>query len=129
MEGIDQKGARLELNAVVTQKLDFKTLFDEKLKSLGIVLHDQVDRDQLLKGSQKLEAVLKLILYGDANAAKYTMLSILSYNSKRVADMPPIGNIPVNLSNLEQETANVLMNFLSEIMPGLLPLKITVKSL
>ena len=36
LEGFDQKGSRLELNAVVCQKLDFNSLFQPKLNSLAI---------------------------------------------------------------------------------------------
>lgn len=127
--------ARLELHVVVAKPLIPTDLYQSKVNEIGFdplwwrQLLDQSDlapqRDMLAQGAEKLTAVLKLILHGDELAAKFVCYALTAHCYNRPADLNPLGNFPVNVSNVTPAARDTLMNFLSQILPSFLPIKVT----
>jgi len=62
-------------------------------------------------------------------AAKYACYALTAHCHYRPADLNPLGNFPVNISNVTPAARDALMNFLSLILPTFLPIKVTTKNL
>ena len=131
--------ARLELHVVLARPLSTIELLQTRANQIGFdpmwwrQLADQGDspthRDTLARGGEKLTAVLKLILHGDDLAARYAAYALTAHGYNKPADLNPLGNFPVNLSNLTTASRDALMNFLSELLPVFMPIKVTTKNL
>lgn len=124
---------------VVAKPLSLVDFIQPKANAIGFdplwwrQLLDQGDlapqRDALARGAEKLTAVLKLILHGDEMAAKFVCYALTAHCYNRPADLNPLGNFPVNISNVTESSRDALMNFLSQILPAFLPIKVTTKTL
>lgn len=140
-----QNGRRYELHVITAERLTLVDFigesklnevcsFDlrwwqqkcsEELEDSGVKEH----RDFIARVAQKLHAIFKLLLSGDDVAASYLLFYLTSHCYHRLPDLPPLGNLPLNLSGVTSETTNVLMNFLSQIVPSMLPIKLNVQAL
>ena len=66
------------------------------------------ENSQLLsESSQKIKAVLSLILGQDKQAAEYVLISLISRVYKKEAAFL-IGNLPLNLTSVPQKSAKLL---------------------
>lgn len=77
---------------------------------------------------EKLLAVLKMILGGDAIASEYLLISLLSKIHNRQTDLL-LGNLSVNLTNLTPNDAKALTTFIRNITPLTNYLPLTIDSL
>lgn len=117
---------------VVAKPLSSIELIQPKANAIGFdplwwrQLLDQADltsqREALARGAEKLTAILKLILHGDELAARYACYALTAHCYNRPADLNPLGNFPINISNVTAGARDALMNFLSQVLPCFLPI-------
>jgi len=60
-----------------------------------------------------LVAIFKLLLRGDEVASLYLLMNVLSKVHKRLPEGTPFGHLNINLSNLSNEEAKALQDFLA----------------
>lgn len=87
------------------------------------------DLSELLsEGTQKIKAVLGLILGGDKQAAEYCLISLLSRVYKKEASFL-IGNLPLNITGVNKEQSELIQKFLLSLCPLLSIFDSTTESL
>ena len=99
------------------------------MKRLGQPTHLQPEnRQTLAEAAEKIKAVLSLILGGDKVAAEYCLVSLISRVYKSEAAFM-IGALPLNLTQITSEQAQLMQKFLMSLCPRLAIFESTVPSL
>ena len=102
---------------------------DYLMKRLGPCIQLQPEnRQTIAEASEKIKAVLTLILGGDKVAAEYCLVSLISRVYKSEAAFM-IGALPLNLTQITKEQAQLLQKFLMSLCPRLAIFESTVQSL
>ena len=72
--------------------------------------------EMLSEAKQKIVAVLALIFGGDKVTAEYCLVNLISrvYHTEGTLH---IGNVPLNITGLENNHSSILVQFLKEILP------------